>query len=95
MKTDATHLAPRFVKDLAADGQVFTIRGGDGVQRTLIQVLDSGNGVNGQAGIYEWIIDENGVVTHQRFIPGGSITGFPNQPVPLFDPQGVPKRGPG
>ncbi|WP_163583477.1 T7SS effector LXG polymorphic toxin [Gracilibacillus saliphilus] len=30
-------------------------------------------------GIFEWIVDPNKGITHRRFIPNGTITGYPNQ----------------
>ncbi|MBC3364076.1 DUF637 domain-containing protein [Pseudomonas sp. SWRI154] len=41
----------------------------------LRQIEGSNNGVSG---VFEWIVDE-GNVTHRRFIPGGQVTGRPNQ----------------
>ena len=52
--------------------------GGDGVQRTLLQVLGE---VNGKGGVFEYILDVNGQVPHQFFIEAGLITGAPNQVV--------------
>lgn len=70
-------------------------RGGDSRRRAVgariegnsLQLLpDMGPGeLNGKLGVFEWIIDRSGsnpVIKHQRFIPGGSVTGFPNQVVP-------------
>jgi len=51
-------------------GQV--VRSGD-----LYQVAGS---LNTESGVFEWIVDA-GSVTHRRFIPGGTVTGFPNQVV--------------
>lgn len=77
LKADSLHRAGSFVvDDVAQSGRVFALRGGDGVQRTLTQVEGT---VNGQRGVFEWIVDPAGSVTHQRFIPDGRITGSPNQ----------------
>ncbi len=80
LKADASHRAASFLsKEQLQAGQVFPLRGGDGVERTLLQTP---GGLNGKNGIYEYIYDSAGKVTHQRFIEGGTVTGLPNQRVP-------------
>jgi len=77
---DITHSSPTFARDLVNEGRHFTIKGNDGVERNLTQVLGE---VNGVKGVFEFIVDPNPAkgLTHQRFIEGGVITGSPNQVV--------------
>jgi RHS repeat-associated protein len=78
LKEDALHRAASFaVEDIESKGTVFTFKGGDGVERTLVQVPGEVNGVSGR---FEWIIDPSGRVTHQMFVKGGRINGIPILP---------------
>ncbi|WP_339213330.1 hypothetical protein [Solibacillus sp. FSL W8-0372] len=54
----------------------FPLVGGDQVERELYQIIGSNNG---KKGVFEWIVEPNGNVTHRRFIENGEITGKPNQ----------------
>jgi hypothetical protein len=75
LKTDIDHRAAFWMREAAADhGHVFTITGADGVQRTLVQI--SGE-VSGTAGRFEYIVDQQGNLTHEMFVRGGSIDGTP------------------
>jgi hypothetical protein len=65
-------MAVTFYQNEAAGGQHFTIIGGDTRPKNLTQLEVEG-------GIVEWIVDNKGNLTHQRFIQGGRITGFANQ----------------
>lgn len=75
LKTDPHHAFPDIIDNYAGCGQHFPLVGGDGIERDLYQVEGS---LNGESGIFEWIVDGD-KVTHRRFIPGGHITGLPNQ----------------
>lgn len=78
LKGDVLHRSASWVVD-DSGAQQFAIRGGDGVTRQLYQLPGE---VNGKPGVFEWIVDDSGtdpVITHQRFINGGTVTGFPNQ----------------
>ncbi|MBL9008749.1 MAG: hypothetical protein JNJ46_31105 [Myxococcales bacterium] len=79
-KADPHHAFPNLVDNFADDARRFEIPtrgpGGEIVRRSeLFQVEGS---LNGQAGVFEWIVDQ-GQMTHRRFIPGGVVTGAPNQ----------------
>ncbi|WP_407311131.1 hypothetical protein [Pseudomonas sp. nanlin1] len=50
--------------------------GGKVVRVSELRQIEGSN--NGVGGVFEWIVDE-GNVTHRRFIPGGQVTGQPNQ----------------
>jgi len=77
LKPDPDHRAATWARDtVAEDGKHFSIKGGDGKTSNLSQV--EGN-MNGQDGIFEYIVDAEGNLTHQRFIPKGKPVGFSNQ----------------
>jgi hypothetical protein len=78
LKEDVFHRSASFTRQEAAEsGSHFQVVGGDGVTRNLTQL--SGE-LNGTAGRFEYIVDQAGNLTHQRFVPGGSINGIPNVP---------------
>ena len=77
LKEDPMHRAPSYVVDqIPAQGRVFSLKGGDGSNNTLTQLVGV---VNNKSGIYEWIVNLKLELTHQRFIPDGKVTGTPNQ----------------
>ncbi len=78
LKVDEHHAFPDIVDNYAGYASRFTITGGDGKERLLLQLEGSLNGV---PGIFEWIVDPDPArgVAHRRFIGHGVITGRPNQ----------------
>jgi hypothetical protein len=80
LKSDPHHSFPAVVDNFAKDGKRFSIptRGPGGQIVRNSELLQVEGSLNGTAGVFEWIIDQ-GEVTHRRFIPGGTVTGVPNQ----------------
>ncbi len=79
-KTDPTHRFNDIIDNYAGDATKFNIPtkgpGGQVVRTSELRQIEGG--LNGRDGVFEWVIDQ-GNVTHRRFIPGGKVTGFPNQ----------------
>jgi hypothetical protein len=74
LKTDVDHRAAFWMREAAADhGHVFTVMGGDGVQRTLVQVPGE---LNGTAGRFEYLVNQ-GNLEREMFVRGGSMNGVP------------------
>lgn len=79
LKDDPTHRAASYLsKEQLAAGRTYSFTGGDNKSYTLLQTKGQLDGVDG---IFEYITNDIGQVTHQRFIKGGIYTGFPNQVV--------------
>ena len=77
LKSDSSHRAASFLsREQLAKGRVNTFRGGDGSHYTLLQTY---GGLDNNSGIYEYVLNKKGQVTHQRFIKDGVMTGEPNQ----------------
>lgn len=79
MKENTFHrVASYLTKEQMASGRTYSYIGGDNKSYTLLQTEGQLNGIDG---IYEYITNDMGQVTHQRFIAGGKYTGFPNQKI--------------
>jgi hypothetical protein len=85
LKADETHKMASYLSEEQLNSAAeFNIIGGDKKLRTLVQVPDiyfkGKNDTEWRKGVVEYVVD-NGVVTHQRFVEGGVVTGSPNQKV--------------
>lgn len=77
LKDDIQHRAASYLSESQlSTGRVNSLTGGDDMKYTLLRVK---GGLNGNNGVFEYITNSSGQVTHQRFINGGVYTGFPNQ----------------
>jgi hypothetical protein len=63
---DQYHSFPESIDDMAGQGTVTKITGGDGVVRTKVELPEA---INGKTGKYEWIIEPNNTINHRVFIP--------------------------
>ena len=73
MKTDPHHRAASFVpEEQLAQGKTFPFTNGDGRKMTMLQTEGA---LNGQKGIYEYILNPAGQVEHQLFRPGAGVIG--------------------
>lgn len=76
LKKDAYHRGASFLSRLQLSrGRLFSITGNDGVKRSLFQVR---GGLNGRQGVFEYIIEPNGSISHQIFKPSAIVNGIPN-----------------
>jgi len=77
---DGQHGFNDIIDNYAGDAAKFDIPtkgpGGKVVRTSELRQIQGSN--NGADGVFEWIVDQ-GNVTHRRFIPGGTVTGLPNQ----------------
>jgi hypothetical protein len=78
--TDGQHVCNRHSIEIVVDnGAVFPLTSGDGRGGALlVQQLGKHHGTDG---VFE-IIVRDGIITHQRFVPGGTITGNVIKDVP-------------
>jgi len=75
-KADLYHRAASYLTtEQLAMGQTFNIVGADKASYTLLQVAGE---LNGKSGVFEYIMNSSGEVTHQLFKIGGIINGIPN-----------------
>ncbi|MDA8142164.1 MAG: fibronectin type III domain-containing protein [Desulfobacteraceae bacterium] len=77
---DGQHGFNDIIDNYAGDAAKFDVPtkgpGGKVVRTSELRQIEGSN--NGVDGVFEWIVDK-GNVTHRRFIPGGKVTGYPNQ----------------
>lgn len=70
------HGFPDIIDNYPTSANEYPLIGGDGIDRKFFQLEGSNNAKNG---VFEWIVEPNGDISHRRFIDGGVLTGKPNQ----------------
>ena len=66
MKSNDFHAFPQSVEAFEKSGTVSTIRGGDGVLRQILKIPGE---YKGRDGVFEFIKDVDGTITHRFFKP--------------------------
>lgn len=61
---DLDHNFPSIIDKQAAGAKVKTITGGDGIDRTKVELPGS---INGKDGSFNWIIEPDKTVNHRQF----------------------------
>src|SRR5690606_30175989 len=75
LKIDPYHGFDRLVDNFARFAKEFNLKGADSIMRMLYQIEGS---LNGEIGLFEWIVEPGKGITHRFFIKNGKITGRPN-----------------
>ncbi|MGM0216293.1 hypothetical protein IGI42_003888 [Enterococcus sp. AZ109] len=65
------HGFPDIIDNYPTSASEYPLVGGDGIDRKFFQLEGSNNG---KKGVFEWIVEPNGDVSHRRFIDGGTLT---------------------
>ena len=66
MLEDIRHGFPSMIDDIAAQsGKVGKIVGDDGVERIIVELPGA---INGESGVFQWIIDSNSLCNHRLFV---------------------------
>ncbi len=71
--TDLYHIeAGKISKEQLSQGEIFTFIGDNGERGILLQTKGT---LNGKEGVYEYILSQDGKVSHQMFKPGKEVDG--------------------
>ena len=74
-KTDAYHYAGMWLsKEQLSNGKIYSLTSSDKNKSESILFQVEG-GLNGKQGVFEYILEQDGTVSHQLFKPGGIING--------------------
>jgi hypothetical protein len=66
MQLDSFHSFPESVKAFQNDGYITIIKGGDGINRTQLNIPGSYKGYDG---VFQFMKETNGLINHRLFKP--------------------------